>query len=117
MSFQKIALSLVHVFILGIVLFCSLWIHLGINPEEKLLEHLSLFINNLLTMANLPDLFWFIPLFVLLTSIIVSFRIAGWLGLLSLSLVFLSGIYIENLFSLVLLVIGMVLGLFAPLQE
>ena len=117
MTIQKVAFSLINEFILGVVLFCSLWIHVGITPEEKILERLSMYINNLLSMIQFPYIFWFIPIFVLLFCIASSFRIAGWLGLLALTLVFLSGILIENLFSIILLVIGITLGLFAPLRE
>jgi hypothetical protein len=90
---------------------------MGIEPQQKLFENLSLFINRIISILNLPDLFWFIPLFVMLACIMGSFRIAGWMGLLALTLVFVSGLFIENPVSLVLLVIGVALGLFAPLQE
>lgn len=117
MSLQKTGLSIVHEIIMVIVLLCSFWINLGVNPQLKLLEGLSSLINKLLAVLQFPYAFWFIPIFVLLFSVMVSFRISGWLGLLSLTLVFVGGIFIENLFSIVLIVMGMILGLFAPVGE
>lgn len=117
MSLQKVALSLIHEFILGVAFFCSLWIRLGLEPQESILQKFSMIINNILPITYFPYLFWLIPIFVLLLTIVGSFYISGWLGLASIGLIFSSGFFIENIVGAIMLFIALVVGLFAPWRE
>jgi len=114
MSLKRIALPFIHEVVLGVVFLSSIWIRLGLYLEEGfwkliLLSIYSLFQN--------PYFFWLMPFFMLFVSILCSYFIGGWLGLLAISFVFLGGYFINNFFSVMLILIGIILGFFAPLRD
>jgi hypothetical protein len=114
MELRKIGLFLFNELILIIVFLNGIWIRLGIYPEEETWKPVFLSLYNLLQNSYL---FWLMPFLLLFPSMLGSYFIGGWLGLIAISLAFLSGYFLNSSFSMILLLIGIILGSFAPLRD
>ena len=92
----------------------SVWIEVGIMGGQSFLTArlMSLY-------SYLPNqiFFWILPFFILFACILGSYFIGGWVGVLSLILVFLGGTILNDFYGLVLLLFGMLLGLLSPTKE
>jgi hypothetical protein len=112
---KQIALTFAQEVVLLIVFLSGIWIRSGLYPEEQLWSSILLEIYSL---VESPYFFWLMPFFILFGSVLSSYFIGGWLSLLAIGLAFLGGYFISNpFFSIVLFLIGMILGIFAPLRE
>ena len=107
-------LSFVHEIIAGIVFLSGMWIHFGIYPGEGFWQSILM---NIYSSLPISYFFWLMPFFMLFFSILGSYFIGGWLGLTAIGFAFLGGYFINNFFGMILLIIGLFLGLFAPLRD
>lgn len=114
MARNKIFLSPVQELIVGISFFNGIWIHLGVYLGEETWNPIFLQIQNLLPNTYL---FWVLPFILSFVSILGSYFIGGWIGLVSIGFAFLGGFFINSFFGMILLIIGLFLGFFAPLRD
>ena len=114
MNFRRAVMILSQESLLLLTFLSSVWIEVGIMGGQSFLTGplMSLY-------AYLPNqiFFWILPFFLLFSCILGSYFIGGWVGLLSLILVFLGGTILNDIYGLILLIFGMIVGIFAPLRE
>jgi len=92
----------------------GLWIAIGINPETEILKALSDVIK--LFANELSFFFWLIPIIMIAGAIFSSYMVGGKLGLWAVLIAFVSGISIVKFtnFGVLLFIIAIVMGFFAP---
>jgi len=109
--------SFIQEFVLGFGFLSGLWIYVGVNPETEIFKALLSVITALNPDHGLGFLFWLIPILVLLLSLVGTFFIGGWVGLIAVGVAFLAGILIGNTLGIILLGLALVLGFIAPNLE
>lgn len=97
----------VNEFVLGFGFLSGLWVYAGIDPEDAI-------INAFAQLApNMGFFFWLVPIVGLLVSVLVTYSMGGKIGLISVGLAFIGGIFIGS-FGLWLVLFACFLGLIAP---
>jgi hypothetical protein len=114
MPSRKLALSFAQEFLLALVFLSAAWINAGIHPNEDFLKDVFLYVYNLLPNAFL---FWVLPFFIIFFSVIGSYFISGWSGIIALALIFSGEFFKDGPLGILLLLIGIVIGFFASLRE
>lgn len=111
---RKIGEIFVQEFVLGFGFLSGFWIHVGIDPESEVLKALSAIIQTLAPNSRFSLLFWVIPIASTIFSIIFTYLLGGWIGLIAVVLAFLGGVFIESSVGVILLIVAILLGMFAP---
>ena len=114
MSVEKIGQSFVQEFVIGFGFFSGLWINVGINPETEILNIFSDLMITLNVGSGFNLIFWLLPIMLILSSLVGSFFIGGWPGIIAVGLGFLAGLLFTNVIGVVLLIIAIILGGAAP---
>lgn len=106
--------SFVQEFVVGFGLLEGIWIHIGTNPEQEIINALSFFSST----GNLKILYSLFSLIAFLLTFYVAFKIGGYLGLIAVILAFISGIFLDapNVIAWTLLV-ALGLGWYAPILK
>jgi len=107
-------LVFIHEIVVGITFLNGIWIRIGLYPGG---ETWSLFLLQMYSLFPNSYIFWFFPFILLFVCVIGSYFIGGWLGLVSIAFGFLGGFLISRFFGMILLIVGLFLGLFAPLRD
>jgi len=97
----------VQEFVIGLGFLSGLWIHSGVDPTAEILKSFSLLV------PEMPGFFWLTGVMITIGSIVVAYFMGRWLGLFAVLLAFLGGIFIGS-WGIWPLIIGVILGLFAP---
>ena len=114
MSKEELGKSFVQEFVLGFGFLSGLWIHAGVDPEAEIIKALSSIVLQLAPNPMYSFAFWIIPIIATLGSLVGSYFLGGWLGLIAVGLAFLGGIFISSGFGVFCLIIGVILGFIAP---
>ncbi len=114
MSAENIGKSFVNEFVIGFGFLSGLWIHVGVDPEAEVIKALSSIVLQLAPNPMYSFAFWIIPIIATLGALAGSYFMGGWLGLISVGLAFLGGIFISSGFGVFCLIIGVLLGFIAP---
>lgn len=114
MATESIGKTFVQEFVVGFGFLSGLWIYVGVNPESEIIKAFADIIEMLMPNSGFSFLFWLIPIIVLITTLLSSFVIGGWAGIVSIGLAFLGGIFIDTSFGIFALVIAIIIGLIAP---
>jgi len=115
MVVSKVAKSFVDEFVVGFGFFSGLWICIGVNPETEFIKAFTDVVNQLAPQWGF--IFWLIPVVVTLGSVVGAYFMGGWFGLGAVGLAFLGGCFITNPVGIWLLIIGMLIGFFAPMMR
>ena len=97
-------------FVIGLGFLSGLWIYAGIDPTAEIVKSLSLIV------PEMSGLLWFLVVASTIISIWGAYSMGGKLGLLTVFLAFLGGIFIGS-WGILLLVVGMILGPIAATQS
>lgn len=106
MAAEDLGKSFVQEFVIGFGFLSGLWIHVGINPETEIIKAFS---------SITPSLaFWIIPVITTLGSLVGSYFLGGWLGLIAVGLAFIGGIFFSSNLGVICLILGVLIGFAAP---
>jgi len=114
MDLEKIALYFINEVLIIAVFLSSVWIHLGMYPEDGIWKSIFFPLYDLLQNSYL---FWLIPFFIIFVAVLSVYFIGGWLGLTAIALAFIGGYFLDNPFGVILSLIGLILGFFAPSRD
>lgn len=114
MTAEDIGKSFVQEFVLSFGLLSGLWINAGVDPEAELIKAMSIIVQQIAPNPLYSLIFWIIPLFGTIVSLLLSFRLGGLVGLIAVGFAFLGGVFINSGFGVFLIFVGVVLGLIAP---
>ena len=99
-------------FVIGFGFLSGLFVNVGVDPESLLIDTLL----KTLTQIN-PDMAWLgilftiIGIIVFIVTILGAYALGGGIGLIAVFFAFLGGVFITS-FGWILLIIGIVIGLF-----
>ncbi len=114
MKTEEISKAFVQEFVLGFGFLSGLWINAGIDPEVEIIKALSTLVQQLAPNPVYSFLFWIVPIIATLASLVGSYSLGGWLGLIAVGLALLGGIFISSTFGVILLILGIIMGFIAP---
>ena len=117
MASKKLAVSFIQEFVLGFGFISGVFTRIGIDPEAEIIKAFASIIETLSPNSGFSLIFWLLPIASTIVSIIGSLVIGGWLGLIAVVLAFLGGVFLDNVIGITLLLVGVVLGLIAPLMR
>lgn len=109
---MKLATSFVQEFVIGFGFLSGLWIHVGVDPETEIVKAFASAIQQIA--PGFSVVFWLIPIATSIVAWFSSYLIGGWIGVLSVALALLGGIFISSPVGIWLLIGGIVLGFLAP---
>lgn len=112
---MELGKSFIQEFVIGFGFLSGLWINVGINPEAELWKALIEVINSTNPNHGLGFFFWFIPILILVVSLLGAFLMGHIPGLIAVGFGFLGGIFITSTIGIVFLMIGIILGLISPM--
>ena len=108
----------VQEFVIGFGFLSGIFLAIGIDPEETIIKSIiDLLAQYDPQLAGLyAIIFSIVSVFILIATIIASFRLGGILGLIAISLGFVAGFFIlsQTVLGIILLIIAFVLGQYAP---
>lgn len=114
---MSVSKSFVQEFVLGFGFLSGLWIYIGVNPEIEIIKIFVTVIREISPNPMYSFAFWIVPVIVTLSSLAGSYFLGGWLGLISVGLAFLGGIFIGSSIGIFFLIIAVILGFIAPLTQ
>jgi len=98
--------------IIGFGFLNGLWIHAGENPEAEIIKAFTDLIPEMSTF-----LFWLISILAIIFAVAMTFKIGRWWGLAGVFLAFIGGVFIDTSVGVWALIIGLLIGLYAPLSN
>ena len=111
---SRAAKAFVFESVLGFGFISGVWVCVGIDPETRLAGVFAGFVDKFAPGSGLDVVFWLIPTFLMIASIIAAYFSGGFLGLVAVGCAFLGGCLMPTNAGFALLGIGMLLGLIAP---
>lgn len=103
--------------VIGFGFLEGLWLHIGFSPDSLLFSSLSSIAKTGGTDFLLLFVSQILPILVTITTLAIIYFQGGRLGLLCVGLAFFGGLFIATQFGVYLLLIGMILGYFIPLNS
>lgn len=112
-SKDEITKSAVKDLIIGFGFLEGLWINAKVNPFEKILNSLTQLLKG--TQFEWYNTFLWMVLFIIVPTIqiIMTYRWGGMLGLLSLVMAFIGGIFIKDIIGVLLVFSAVILGYYS----
>ena len=115
MAFRgRVGKAFVFESVLGFGFISGVWVCVGIDPETRLAGVFAGFVDKFAPGTGLSVIFWLIPTFLMIASLIAAYFSGGFLGLVAVGCAFMGGCLITTKAGIALLVIGILLGFIAP---
>ena len=113
MGLRKALLFSIQILTLTIVFISSAWIKVGLYAEEEFMRDFFLYLYGIL-----PNVFffWMLPFILTFCSSIATYRISGMAGMISVMLIFSGAFLFNTLVGNIALILGCIIGVFAPLR-
>ncbi len=96
--------------------FCGMWVVIGVAPSDFPIKLIADFILEVMQNPSWGMFFWAIPIPVLILAIITAIAYGGLFDLVGLALAFAGGYYIGSPVGIILLILGLLVGLIAPVS-
>ena len=115
MAFRsRVGKAFVFESVLGFGFISGVWVCVGIDPETRLAGVFAGLVDKFAPGSGLDVVFWLIPTFLMIASLIAAYFSGGFLGLVAVGCAFMGGCLITTKAGIALLVIGILLGFIAP---
>jgi len=104
-------------FVLGFGFLSGVWVRIGFDPEDYVLNYAYTFLDYIFPGNVLSPWFWIIPVLLLVASIFGAYKNGKVLGILSVFIAFMAGLSVPDLYFLVLLVLAIIVGFIASKKK
>jgi hypothetical protein len=105
----------VQEFVVGFGFLSGLFLSIGINPENMIIESLIKALSEINPdVGSIGLLFTILGILIAIFTLLAAYSIGGTVGVVALSIAFIGGIFYYSIIGWILLLAGMFLGLIAP---